>query len=497
MKVSILSQRTSRGDYQQRPGGKIRPGIKVLTNKARENPRVKAIYDAGVARRLKFTEIEKLIKDEFPALTNPMYPRNTPYFNVAVSDFGMPEIVAKIYSLYGEVRQGDNEAKLYRFPVVFHSDDMNEVYPNEFRRYGGTPNYESHYGDDGIRYCRYLPEVTAEMVAHQKANRIKRPMRREKVIRGECDPGVCQEYLTGQCKFRGKLNFYIPGVPTTGLMVMETTSEYAAETIFADLQNLIDQMGGIPRHNPNNPGANIFYITKVQESRTYFDESGKKQSGLQWVPKLQADIDMGTLLTASPAPTLTNQSIPAAWLAAPKGMPEALLLPTSTNPTQDASESAEAKPAGEEAIPSTESKTEQSQQEVSQALPIDHLMMVIDQMGADQEVIAAYFDQKLGKGWFNVEELIINGIAQLEALEKSVGSEAAKKLIKISIAVCEIGIPQAEFQKYATLKYGKGFTRNPEVLDSVLNELKDLATSGSDTVRSYIKAQIENALQSA
>lgn len=95
MKFSVLSSRAANTDHQIRLGGKIRSGIKVLTKAALNNPKAISIYADGVAKRQKFTDIEKRIKDQ-TGISNPMYPRNTPYFNVAASDFGMPEIAQLI-----------------------------------------------------------------------------------------------------------------------------------------------------------------------------------------------------------------------------------------------------------------------------------------------------------------------------------------------------------------------------------------------------------------
>jgi hypothetical protein len=487
IKMSILSQRAAKGDQVIKLGGKIRPGIKVLTNKAKENPKIVAIYEQGVARRMKFTEIEKQIKDA-TGMDNPMYPKNTPHFNVAASDFGMPEIASLIVEKYGEIREGDVKKQLYRFPVVFHSDDLNEIYPNEFKRYGGEPNYESHYGDDGKRYCRYLPEVTSQMLAEQKASRIKRPPRREKVIRGECEPNFCPEFLSGQCKFRGRLHFYIPGIPTTGLLAIETTSEYAAEAIYADLDRIYHAFGGIPRSNPNNPGAHIFFITKVQEQRTYFDEQGKKKMGLQWVPKLQADIDMGALLSNSMTPLLGATTAPVAWLAKPKGMSEAILLasPETNNVIEKISTTVgEEKTASIAATPdTTENKTEQVD-------PMDELEVLIDSLGVEDNVVAAYFDIKLGAGWEVSATKIIEGNILLRGLAKS-GGDCPKMLIQITMKSTALKLEQKSYLKYLSKKHGKGFTGNEATLSEIINELDTLLPTGVEMAQSYIDAQLEN-----
>lgn len=456
MKVSVLSTRASNSDQQARLGGKIRAGIKVLTNKAKSNAKAVAIYDDGVNKRLKFSEIEKRIKDE-TGLENAMYPRNTPYFNVASSDFGMPEIAQLIVDTYGEVREHDEQKQLYRFPVVFHSDDLNAVYPNQFKRHGHEPHYESHYGEDGVRYCRYLPEVSNEQAAAMRVRRIKKLPRREKVIRGTCDPATCNEFLQGQCKFRGRLLFYIPGIPSTGLIGMETSSEYAAEGIWADLERIRDALGTIPRYNPKKPGEPIFWITKFLEPRTYFDANGEKKNGFQWVPKLQADIDIGAVLTSGAPLALPRSDTPVAWLSQPKGMPGAPLLQSPDAGFSD--QVVVAQPIAQVDVEPT---------------PQDQLDALITKMGLNEDLVMEYFDAKIAQSWEKEPAHVRQAIHILGDLERK-GPICAAKLINISLKATRMGLNTRDFNAYAFAKHGRGFTGNEAALDSLLHDLANMA----------------------
>lgn len=453
MKFSVLSSRAATADQQIRLGGKIRSGIKILTNAAQKNPRAVSIYAEGVANRQKFSEIEKRIKDA-TGLSNPMYPRNTQYFSVAASDFGMPEIAQLIIDKFGEMREGDDRKQLYRFPVVFHSDDLGEVYPNQFKRHGHEPHYESHYGEDGIRYCRYLPNVTEEQKTEIRVRRLKKLPRREKVIRGQCEPGVCNEFGQGQCKFRGRLLFYVPGIPSTGLLGMETSSEYAAEGIWSDLERIRNALGTIPRTNPANPGAPIFWITKSLEPRTYFDERGDKQNGFQWVPKLQADIDIGALLSSGKVFEIPTAPAPVRWLSQAKGMPDAVLLPAVGKTTQPGIQ-------GEElSAPAADLS--------------DELADIIDQMQLDQDLVMQYFDIKIGQSWENDSTHVATASRMLNELGRH-GIVCAAKLIAISVRVSQIGIEARDFSAYSLARYGRGFTAREETLSQIEIEIDQLA----------------------
>lgn len=102
-------------------GGKIRAGIKVLSKKAAEHPKAKAIYERGVAANQSFEAIERAISEEVPELKMPLIPKNVPWFTVRPDDFPNPGIADEILTTYGEDR-GDGAKRLYRFPVVFPAD---------------------------------------------------------------------------------------------------------------------------------------------------------------------------------------------------------------------------------------------------------------------------------------------------------------------------------------------------------------------------------------
>lgn len=476
MHMSILSNRAAQNN-QLKIGGKIRSGIKLLTRTAMNNKQAVQIYERGLAERRKFSEIEKEITEK-TSLKNPLYPRNTPYFNVAVSDFGMPEICKLLLEKYGEVRDGSVNPQLYRFPIVFHSDNLEEIYPNKLIRHGGKPGYESVYGEDGIRYCQYLPEVTQEMLAAQKANRIKRPPRREKVIRGICETSTCQEYLQGQCKFRGRLHFYIPGVPT-GLVAMETSSEYAAEGIWSDLSRIREAFGNIPRVNPNRTGAFLFYLTKVQETRTYFDENGNQQTGLQWVPKLEADIDIGTLMLAGMTPQPRLASTPVAWLAAPKGMPDAEVIQQGGQVEPPVTVGG--RPLAQGAL------TVDASQD-----PFEQVEDLMEQMQLEHELVENFFEIKLGPDWKESDEVVLRGVQMLKELSRK-GAECARYMIEIGIVLNSLGIDTKAFMEYAIRKYKPGYQNNPATLKAVHDELMQVHQEGGSAVN-YFKAQFSDMI---
>lgn len=477
IKMSILSERSAGGEQTIKLGGRIRPGIKVLTKAAKSNKHAQQIYDEGVARRLKFSEIEKQIKAE-TGIENAMYPKNTPYFNVAASDFGMPEIASEIIEKWGEMRLGDKEKRLYRFPIVFHSDNLFDIYPSQLKRYGGLPNYESHYGEDDVRYCRYLPPVTEEILAQQKAQRIKRSPRRTMVIRHKCEPSNCSEFLAGQCRFRGELRFYIPKIPTTGLLGMSTTSQYAAEAIWTDLERIHSMFGFIPRSNPSKPDSYIFYLTKVQEERTYFDEFGRQCVGLQWVPKLQADIDLAAVLGNTSSQLLGAIKAPVTWL---KQIQHKEIVPVMEEAVHRSDEESPLEIAGD-GVGSSE----------IESTPAAVLKQVVVSNGLEDETVRRYFESKLGIAWEGTDEMIEKAKAWLLKLLEN-GTECTKNLMEISLGAYDLGLDPTTYHKYLSIKF-KGLTTKPEMQREVLAELSEFESRPLKAVEEYMSSVLKKSL---
>lgn len=473
MHMSILSARAAQST-NLKIGGKIRPGIKLLTNNAKSNPKAVQIYEDGVRALRKFSDIEK----EITAATNiknPLYPRNTQYFNIAASDFGMPEIAEVLLKSFGEVRDAHEAPKLYRFPIVFHSDSLGDIFPNKLVRHGGKPSYESVYLPDGLRYCQFLPEVTSAMFAEQKAQRIKKVPRREKQTRGVCEPGLCPEYQQGQCKFSGRLHFYIPGVPT-GLVSLETSSEYAAEGIWSELSRISDAFGHIPRVNIKKPGSYLYYLTKVLEKRTYFDEDGLEKIGMQWVPKLEADLDIGSLMLSGMAPQARLAAAPVAWLEAPAGMPSASIIGSSGSFVNErAADEIEKQMAAGAKRPAPELD------------PLDQISDLAAKMELSEELVKAYLVAKIGANWYESDESIAKGLTMLVDLSRK-GNVSAKLMMQIAIELGVQEIPIKDFMEFAVRKYKQGYQNKPEVLQEIHNELAHARQSGGSLL-SYFKAQ--------
>ncbi|MGT2460265.1 recombination directionality factor (plasmid) [Cupriavidus basilensis] len=462
MEKSILSDRLSNGTARQNISGRIRSGTKLLTATAAKNPKAVALFAPALAGVQKFKDAEAAIASQCN-IAHPTRPVNTPHFNVSGADFEMPEFARHILDTYGEQR-GDDIPRLYRFPIVFHTDQLLDFFPHAFKSYGGAVNYESRYGADGKRYCMYREPVTPEQVREQRAKRMKFHPRRELVPRGECMPDSCPEYLQGLCKFRGELQFYIPGIPTVGPVSIATTSQYAAEGIFTDLMRIKDALGTIPRFNPFQPGKPIYWLTKVQETRTYYDELGAKRLGQQWVPKLTADLDMAKALSLNASPSRSLGFAPAApqtWLA-------------------------EADSAS--AVPSTDG--DQGGPDAYDAkLQADVLGAVNDSNG-DPELISRWATLRYGEAWSRTD----SALSGVRAVFRSLGAdgEYVNARLCFEIAALNSGIEETLRKQYFKVKLGNGWTHNVDTLAAAEAELAALTPRGVNYASSLMLSFLDD-----
>ncbi len=276
--------------------GKIRAGIKVLTRKAAQHPEARAIYDKGLADGLSFDEVERAITEAMPALTDPLVPRNVPWFTVREGDFANPELARQIMDAYGEDR-GDGR-HLYRFPVIFPSDHWPTVMPHELAAWGASDKrYWSQYSPDGkVRQCMRFAPVPVD----DTGRRTVRIFGGRKVVPrdardGLCEPESCPEYQQRECNLTGRFVFFIPRVRALSAFELQTTSFYAMNAAVQKFQAVAFLRGGRisgfldRQHTP-------FFIRKKLMEVLRIDERGQAVRTPQWIIELDAPVDVAALL---------------------------------------------------------------------------------------------------------------------------------------------------------------------------------------------------------
>lgn len=441
---SILS--AAAHEQKLRPQGRIRPGIKELTNKAKANQTAVKIYEDGVKERLKYSEIEKKITDA-TGITYPLYPKNTEYFSISKDDFGMPEVAECIINRYGESRNGGPK-RLYRFPIVFHSGDLNEVFPNSYKCYtAGGLSFESDYDQNGCRVCKHFPIITQEDIDRQKALRIKRMPPRQKVSRGICSPIECKEYLEGLCKFKGTLMFYIPNTPA-GLLGVESSSHIASLDIWNQLETISRALGEIPRTSANPNTQYIFYLTKMKVLRRYYDENGKKHIGEQWVVALQSEIDVGTLLMKGAV--INRNKVPTSWQ-----------LPG--NQEVDSQEKPMLEADGHEQVQVNGIDPREKYREELQSIIHDHCLKEQD--------LYAYFEATSGSDWFESLDALKSGVEFIRQHFLPRGPEVGGQLLQIWTLAKKLKFKN--FREWAFKKFGENWMKDTKTLEQVKHDLAE------------------------
>jgi len=271
--------------------GKIRPGIKVLTKKARESERAIKLHDSLLAQGKSFETIEKEI-ERATGIRNSMAPKNVGWFTCRRSDFTNPAIADEILARHGEDR-GDG-LKLWRFPVLFAFDDWLSNMPNQLAAWGASGRqFFSEYGPDGRRYCKtYAPPEK-----DPRASRVKRNFGGRTIILrqdddipdGICDPAQCPQYQARTCNMSASMFFSIPGIKGLGLIELPTNSIYVLQKAYAAMQTVSLARGG------RLVGVH-FWLSKLEAEISRIDENGRPVRQNQMLTMLDAEIDLGALL---------------------------------------------------------------------------------------------------------------------------------------------------------------------------------------------------------
>lgn len=478
--------------------GVIRPGVRRLTKGALEHQRaneIRAIYSRAEAGEFRFDEAQAMIEKQ-TGLRNAMHPKNVDYFSVFKTDFRVPEHAQKILETYGEDR-GEG-VHLYRFPVVFQTTDIDRIIPGAFKRASGDPAYFSQTGDDGNRYCHYYEKLSPEKIQEQRARRVIKVQPHMKT-RGPCEPGKCQDFAEGTCKFVGELSFYIPGIPGGGLTKLATGSEYAAEAIYTELLRIKEVLGTIPQVNPFAPGRPIFWVTKELQRRSYYDQrSGERKSADAWVPILVTDVDMGSLISGRIAPMPQLAAAPQSWLAASVVMPFAQAMQPPHETTQPQKEATHAardvidrlrtgSPYETNSEPNQGAKSKNSADDASLDHPADSAGSQPGgaQQSQGQDAASLTLQEIFGTtghtpSVIDVWLTIAGDRAEMLARKlHSLGENALGEHMMLTDIIHKNNVDKEKFMAYVNKRYGKGWANIGSVYGDVRRNLQHMLQDGS------------------
>lgn len=459
--MSLPSALMGKQTLSPKVSGKIRPGIQILTKAGKENPRAVALYNDGVAKGNSYEDIEDRIYKELDI--HALRPVNTPFFTVRRGDFGgMPELADLILNKYGEVRD-DNVRRLYRFPVVFGADEITRILNFSFQMYGksGIQYWSGDSSDGQTRTCN-----TFAPIAREGSKVVRLVAGRDVVPRsdnqGICTPGLCPEFQDKKCTMRGRLLFYIPGVPGGGLIELPTGSKnfgVDSETVLNDIIRLGN--GRIPTMVDGKP---VFYITKRLRNVPMIDyEQGKATRTDQWIIEIEADIDMSRLrVSTTPLYLIGNASSAAAALTGAPAQEHGIDMPLP----------GERKPRVNSDIAGDKEssmKTPEPEKKADAHAGIkamrSELAGLLDANRIDTKAYAAVAARKWGDVWSRSDASIKQAIDEVKALSPT--------LKNVRTSLTALGIEFEKFDIYAKGAFSEHWQFDQKILPNIEDELKN------------------------
>lgn len=459
--------------------GVIRPGTKVPTKATLGNPKAKAIYERVGRGEIDFREAEKLIGKDTD-IKYPFYPKNPEHFNLAGSDFTAGNVaVLRLLDLYGELRNNDDRKQLYSFPIVFQDGGTADAaVPSRFEVHGAPIKYRSMDDPEGgARKCVYLKPVEASAVLDQRARRIKQVAPREFTVRGNCEPAKCPEFSCGVCKFRGTIEFYVPGLQGLGLLRMSTSSTYAAIEIWQQLDQLYKTYGRLPNFTPN--GDPVFSLTKKKRKAKFFDEDGKEATGEQWVPVLNAQLDFASMMLieerniiklAAPA-TVAQPSLdqaPAAWVA-----------PLVTEKAK--------------ATAGTHSQVDANCKEPEKLTLVEQAFGFASAHGVTNDQFASWAKAKFGPDWDD-DVIVAEAQCDFTKLSEKIKPDCLVAILALTsmlygnkIPVPDVGIP------FLLKEFGTGLLQDKVLLAKARQRVVEMMESGPEVALAFMKQAVVKA----
>jgi hypothetical protein len=386
---------TARATQQQRfpTAGKIRPGIKVLTQKAAALTGARDIYDAMLAQNASFDAIEKELKAKVKGCpAYPLTPRNAEAFRVLPGDFTAPGMAEAIMA------HADEDGKLRSFPIVFPSDDIDLVFREGFEAWKRSELmfWSEPDPQTGVLMCKRRQD------AGQDRSRRRRWGGRPVETVRSCDPNACDVFDNGDCKHNATLYFYVPGCSGVGLIEMSFTSVYASMGITEVLETV---RAGLGRIKGTINGKAIFWISKSLKEVARMDwQSGKASRANQWIINIEArGLDMPAILSAQE----TTLALPPADIdetarALPTPMPQA-------DPVAEQDDSIVAEQTRQVADPDAEATPAISIGDLRKAVN-----SLIKSLGINIELFSQFMGKTHGPDWGRHEESLQEALQTLE-----------------------------------------------------------------------------------
>lgn len=416
MRMSQLVPHRFGGTQKPRTVGKIRAGIRRLTNAGRKDPKAVEIYRRMVANGATFAEIASAIQSATGTIMTT--PSNSQFFSVRENDFSTPEIARQLLSLYGqEVEiEGVKVPALMRFPISAVSDEVEENLDFAYKCYTATGlKYWSAPADaeaaakldttPGKLVCMQFQEVPR--TPEGKAVRLQNG--RGVTCRSLCQPQSCAQFQGGQCQMEGKLYFYVPGIKMAAPFEMKVSSKCFG----MEAEATLDQIRTATKGNLTRFERPIFFLTKKERQILMGDENGHPKRVKQHIVVLEAAVDIPHLRMGQPATALIDAADSAApaleggWNGAFVSHPNATAA-IEGNGANEASNStfALSTTSQSRAVATVTPAAPESPVPTGRALQ-QAVGSAANEAGVEKERLTAFAKKHFGDGWITDEQSLV------------------------------------------------------------------------------------------
>lgn len=451
-------------------GGKIRGGIMVLTATAKKNPKAVEIYENGVKAGLRFRDIGYAIEKN-AGLKNALVPKNMPYFFVRGGDFHDPSVADKILELYADKKDG----KLYRFPVVFVSDNPSQVMPEGLAVWTGSEKkYWQEVDIHGVAHCktRVMPKTEGGAVPirlYRGRDIINRPENG-----GLCKPLECREYQSRACNNDGALVFHIKGVSSVRPFVIPTKSFYSRQDI-SDVLTKVANIKGTVTGQVHNGG--YFWLSKKTREVTQVID-GKAVKSMQHLISLDADVDVGQMVIDHQNLTLVaNRAANAAAILS--GLPQTLPADTTDDEAVALSEDV-ALQASADAISASQSpEAQQAATLTSEELAANAIANAMQSLATAlraTNIPSTVFTKEARLRWGDEWRFKLVCIDAADGLV----TELAALHREITTVLTHMSVEVNDFEHYAGRKFGDLWKADTNAVSELLEEVCEAQANADD-----------------
>jgi Recombination directionality factor-like len=423
--------------------GRIRPGIRRLTAKGRDNPRAVKAYRDALQAGFGFEAIAEAVQRATGSVMTT--PANVDYFSVREGDFVVPEFARKILALYGENAEieGVPQRVLHRFPIELVGDTVEENVDFTFSQFSkaGIQFWSdkadaSHHLPEGVEIGDRVCKTLVDLPKGADGKAVRSPAGRDPAVLGKCEPEKCSRYQSGTCSMRGNVYFHIPGIELATPFAMSIGSKNFAIETEGTLEAIRNATGG----RLTGFGKPIFFLTKQQREIPMLDDDGKPKRVTHHIVVLEAMVDMPKLRLSNAAylpieqktAVLQKGEQAAALLEAHEPaqavVPVAQVEAVANAPTPEA-------PAGSSVARET-STTQAPVEKSGKSLQSDVAEATARAGFTNGERVKAYARAKFGEGWVRDPKALRTLVETLDAVALT------RKALLASLEKCGVTLEQ-------------------------------------------------------